>query len=76
MRSDTWRDSKTHSSVPSGFICDHQRSPTSRRPEMFFTVQKSKASSSTMTTNAMAKEEAKRKFARMYTTTASTRNTK
>ena len=35
-------DSYTHSLVPSSLILFHHRSPTMRRPVMFFTVQKSK----------------------------------
>mmetsp|Transcript_19713 Transcript_19713/g.50086 ORF Transcript_19713/g.50086 Transcript_19713/m.50086 type:complete len:208 (+) Transcript_19713:395-1018(+) len=47
-RCDISAHSKRHSLLPSGSISFHQRRPTSNLPETFFTVQKSKASSSTV----------------------------
>lgn len=48
-------DSKIHSVEPSSFTYDHHRSPTSNRPEMFFTVQKSNASKMMQTTKMKMK---------------------
>ena len=46
----TSADSKTQTDSPSGPVSFHQRSPQSRRPETFFTVQKSNAKRSTIIT--------------------------
>jgi len=47
----TSADSKTQTDSPSGPVSFHQRRPQRRRPETFFTVQKSKAKSNTIITN-------------------------
>jgi hypothetical protein len=47
----TSADSKTQTDSPSGPVSFHHRRPQRRRPDTFFTVQKSKARRRTMTTN-------------------------
>ena len=49
-----------HELVPSGLMIFHQRSPTSKRPETFFTVQKSAAKRKIRMTKLITKLELKR----------------
>lgn len=64
----TSRDSKIHTFVPSSWISFHHLRPTNNRPVTFFTVQKSKASKSTRTTNN--KTELLKKLPNRYIKTA------